>query len=346
MAIRRYTPSVLPQEIVEHIIDILWDHASSLRACSLVARSWLPRSRYHLRRVVLLSDQDPDEKLLLFQTESTAPLVEQLTIQTETQAHWLKWFPKMIRTVESLPRVSRLRIHSTCWDARLGDGYFRAQTHSLIQLTLDGVNFDSFATFTYVISAFPHLECLSLMYVRWSARLGPTRYEDWADGSMLRLKTLRLGWVFSTLAGKLAEITEWLQRGRVAPVCIQSLALGVTIPNDDLLQEALLRLTPSLRNIHVVQRIHNIRSLVLSTLDSTLADPRFVKLESVMITGVTYDTHLLNLAGDVQDGHVREKLPMLTRRKMVRTRMRMRLHDPTWFEKLRPGELALGEDLC
>ncbi|KAF8137828.1 hypothetical protein K438DRAFT_2030935 [Mycena galopus ATCC 62051] len=43
--------TILPQELIEHIIDLLWDDSYSikdLKACSLVCREWLPRCRSHL----------------------------------------------------------------------------------------------------------------------------------------------------------------------------------------------------------------------------------------------------------------------------------------------------------
>ena len=47
------TPMPLPPEIVDHIID-LTDNHRTLQACSLVAKSWVCRSRVHLFRDVVL----------------------------------------------------------------------------------------------------------------------------------------------------------------------------------------------------------------------------------------------------------------------------------------------------
>ena len=38
----------LPQEILDHIVDLLHDHPEALRQCCLVSRSWVPRTRQHL----------------------------------------------------------------------------------------------------------------------------------------------------------------------------------------------------------------------------------------------------------------------------------------------------------
>ena len=43
---------ILPQELVEHIIDQLYDDLAALESCSLVSRSWRPRSQYRRFRIV------------------------------------------------------------------------------------------------------------------------------------------------------------------------------------------------------------------------------------------------------------------------------------------------------
>ncbi|KAF9644036.1 hypothetical protein BDM02DRAFT_3103536, partial [Thelephora ganbajun] len=38
----------LPQEIQDHVIDLLHDDDETLRSCALVSRSWLRQSQKHL----------------------------------------------------------------------------------------------------------------------------------------------------------------------------------------------------------------------------------------------------------------------------------------------------------
>jgi hypothetical protein len=50
---------ILPPELVDRIIDFLHNEPRTLAACSLVARSWTPASRYHrFSSVRLISDED------------------------------------------------------------------------------------------------------------------------------------------------------------------------------------------------------------------------------------------------------------------------------------------------
>lgn len=49
--------SGLPQELLDVIIDHLYDDNTALRRCTLVSRSWLQASRYHLYRTLRISDE-------------------------------------------------------------------------------------------------------------------------------------------------------------------------------------------------------------------------------------------------------------------------------------------------
>jgi len=49
--------TVFPVEVFENIIDHLWDQQDALKTCSLVCKSWYPRSRLHLLGEVWLYDR-------------------------------------------------------------------------------------------------------------------------------------------------------------------------------------------------------------------------------------------------------------------------------------------------
>lgn len=48
----------LPQEITDHVVDLLHDHPATLKRCSVVSKSWVPRTRSHLFSHVTLNDWD------------------------------------------------------------------------------------------------------------------------------------------------------------------------------------------------------------------------------------------------------------------------------------------------
>ena len=55
----------LPQELTDIVIDYLHDDTSSLQACSVVCRSWLPSSHWHLfYKIRVRLDQFSDETFI------------------------------------------------------------------------------------------------------------------------------------------------------------------------------------------------------------------------------------------------------------------------------------------
>lgn len=45
---------MLPAEIIDHIIDFLWDDYPALSKCGQVAKSWLPAARLHLLHTIII----------------------------------------------------------------------------------------------------------------------------------------------------------------------------------------------------------------------------------------------------------------------------------------------------
>ncbi len=61
--LRKHSVVTLPQELIDNIIDELWFDARSLKACSLVSKSWTIASQFHLFRCVqigLVGEQETD----------------------------------------------------------------------------------------------------------------------------------------------------------------------------------------------------------------------------------------------------------------------------------------------
>jgi len=50
--------SMFPQEVYEHVIDHLHDDKAALGVCGRVCRAWVPASRYHLFRKVMIPLDD------------------------------------------------------------------------------------------------------------------------------------------------------------------------------------------------------------------------------------------------------------------------------------------------
>jgi len=78
-------PFLFP-EITDVIVDNLHTDKSSLRACGLTARTWLPSSRYHLFARVTLRPSNilSFTKLLEYPLNNIAPVVRHLAVELDT----------------------------------------------------------------------------------------------------------------------------------------------------------------------------------------------------------------------------------------------------------------------
>ena len=64
----------LPAELVDNIVDLLYDSRNTLKSCCLVSKSWIPRARKHLFTVVEFSDtNDLESWKTAFSDPSTSP---------------------------------------------------------------------------------------------------------------------------------------------------------------------------------------------------------------------------------------------------------------------------------
>ena len=55
---RQTMRSTLPQEVIDHVIDLLSEERGALKACALVCRAWLHRCREHLHHSVTIYHQN------------------------------------------------------------------------------------------------------------------------------------------------------------------------------------------------------------------------------------------------------------------------------------------------
>ncbi|RDX43122.1 hypothetical protein OH76DRAFT_1241295 [Lentinus brumalis] len=83
----------LPGELVDQIINFLYDDMNSLKACALVTKSWTPSSHYHLFSTVLCYPDTPgrtvEEVLAWASSEGTraALYVTTLVVQPRSLCH-------------------------------------------------------------------------------------------------------------------------------------------------------------------------------------------------------------------------------------------------------------------
>ena len=154
----------LPQELVEVVIDYLSDDHRALEACSLVATTWLDRSRYHLFTNISLNDKKARRWCSAIHPGpgGVSRLVRTLTLQQARGHRWLG--TKFLDTVPdhflSFRRIKKLSI--TWLD--LGDfepgslaRHFVHYGSSLRSLSLSYLSADYSVLMTF-LQLFPNLE--------------------------------------------------------------------------------------------------------------------------------------------------------------------------------------------
>ncbi|KAF7291423.1 hypothetical protein MIND_01287000 [Mycena indigotica] len=199
--------SALPQELIDAIIDNIFDKPT-LRACTLVCRSWLFASRHNLYTKLVLRGEDLDDFLHHLDNDVFRPSLRRLDLffceNGPTQ--------RLFRHLPDFPRLTELRIDSTMY-------YFDfPPLPNLKRLELSRVNFGSFSHFTVMLASLPKLKHLALESIEWAAARGWAAVED-ADDDVprprLQLDTLNL----NITARPISEVYffDWLNDKTTAP---------------------------------------------------------------------------------------------------------------------------------
>lgn len=182
--------SALPIEVCEHIINMVaqladrWDNEElqgryrTLRACSLVARSWIHRSRLHLFRDVILSSDLRTKEFLNVLSHSPELLryVEILRILPVSVKDGvsLGWIYQVLSTLP--PFLPRLRELSLCGLPVLHPIWIvTASRFSTIEtLSLYRLRRQPLREIVQLINRFPRLQSLNVLDCSW--KLSSTYY--------------------------------------------------------------------------------------------------------------------------------------------------------------------------
>ncbi|CCM03808.1 uncharacterized protein FIBRA_05956 [Fibroporia radiculosa] len=174
--------SELPQELVDQVIDHLWDDFVSLAACSLTCHAWLPSSRTHLFRHV---DLDSPSACFRFQqllktSPKIAPFVRKVRVRSYSLSQKppalgyeeIMWESHVPRLLSRLPRLTDLNISSLNWGTlhltAVHGGAFLSRLGSVKRLTLADVHFETSAQVRSMLAAASNLEELYFDRVYWN----------------------------------------------------------------------------------------------------------------------------------------------------------------------------------
>ena len=163
------TPApTLPIELIEAIIDHQTDK-KSLKACSLVCKAWTSRARFHLFAFLNLRRRDVETFINSRPPINIAPFVRSLRLTTSywytDSGPWDEIIPRLVdfHHVRHLGLVG-VELKGPTSDICLALGQFA----HIVDLRLTEITWPSFASFADVLCAFPSLEKLCLISVRWS----------------------------------------------------------------------------------------------------------------------------------------------------------------------------------
>ena len=102
--------SYLPPEILDYIIDLLYDERKTLKECCLVSKSWVPRTRKHLfAEVEFQSAAELESWKKTFPDQSNSPAhythtlmvgcPEDVTVADVEQGGWIRSFSRVVKLV-------------------------------------------------------------------------------------------------------------------------------------------------------------------------------------------------------------------------------------------------------
>ncbi|KAF6744892.1 hypothetical protein DFP72DRAFT_974579 [Ephemerocybe angulata] len=304
--------SNFPQELVDHIIDQLYDDRPSLKSCSRVCRTWLPASRFHLFAKVSLKAASlhgpasfPSaccKRLLsiIDQTPEIASCIRELEVCEGTPFHfnhpeveataWATTDQALLALFKRLKNLRRLDFASTCifyWKslpATFQNAFcsLLATSTSLTYLRLHSWCFPSFTSLALLLSHCKYLKGLSLSSTTVNQdddieqRLRCVIEE--ADGCDMvhsaNLEVLTLDFV------TFGYLSSWLfsEPSTVDVSCLRELRVA-HFPDISVIERLLVSVGPSLEHLHLkpggwnVQPLDLSRNTGLRSLRLTLEEP-------------------------------------------------------------------------
>jgi len=198
----------LPPELTDHIIDYLHKDTSSLRACALACRTWLPAARYHRFRVVSVKSDGGLRALkkLLSSSPAICLIVETLRISFFTY--------KRLSVLPSLPAVSKLALHHIDFDqlavSDLATIGAKLPALRRLAIALCSLPWDALAG---LLSSFTGLETLLILHI---SGVGPLLSSALAVGRFDTLHTLQLH-------GRDLEPERWQEPENIIPWLVRML---------------------------------------------------------------------------------------------------------------------------
>ncbi|KAJ6590649.1 hypothetical protein DFH09DRAFT_1274093 [Mycena vulgaris] len=204
---------IFPPELVDHILDFVYDDVLALIKCSQVCKTWVPTSRYHLwaMRIVQFTapiDAKTDRlvRLLSDPLSTLAPAVHRVCVGSISQQQDLTSLMNKISPCASvLQALASLHLRAITWNdidehTRIS---FASKFGSLTELVFSNMKFGTFDDMTGVLAAFPNLQRLYFVRVQWRSGL-PRADSPSLQLTFPELKTLEVDYGCQ-------DVIEWLR---------------------------------------------------------------------------------------------------------------------------------------
>ncbi|KAK0201002.1 hypothetical protein DFS33DRAFT_1094621 [Desarmillaria ectypa] len=163
---------ILPPELCDIVIDFLHADRASLMSCSLVCRSWLPASRFHLWDTLKLAPCNIDGFFILLSYSSTfLPYIQNVEIEnaftklTHYEKFWTRWDNIVPYLAGRRLNVCSFRLSKVSWGLLHDMKWSSSILHtfsSVKVLHLSNVSFDNNLQVIQFLCSFPRLEDLSI----------------------------------------------------------------------------------------------------------------------------------------------------------------------------------------
>jgi len=173
--------SNLPQELLDHIVDLLHGSQTPLRNCSLVSKSWVARTRTHLfSEVHFQTTENLESWKKTFPDPSTSPAryAKALSVghpRVVTGADAGRWIAAFSR-VERLELGGR-ELNARGWEVAFALFHKFSPVVKSIRMRWSSL---PFSRFLYIILAFPLLEDVTMINCHNEALIDGDDFEWWS----------------------------------------------------------------------------------------------------------------------------------------------------------------------
>ena len=203
----------VPPEIVDQIIDYFHNDPNTLKACSLVAREWIPSARLHLFAKLSFSSARDESRfkelvssspnLLHHCQELTAGVTDNFGLASGSTPHFTRCLPMLRKHVDRFSSLRTLRVRGSPSRPKNFFKFLVEISDKITTITFTGGNLRSRHDLWTVLRLFPNLRNVHVSDLGYSDKEGlaiPLGHCHSPPISSFSLNTYCLGFVLEQLS--------------------------------------------------------------------------------------------------------------------------------------------------